>query len=99
MLATPRIVAWAEAACVAALAGSATDEETTTVGTSVHLDHVGACGVGSAVRVRAELTAHEGRVLRFAVTVDDASDRVLAKGEFTRAIVYRGRFLGGVATP
>jgi fluoroacetyl-CoA thioesterase len=98
VLATPRIVAWAEAACVAALAASATDEETTTVGTSVHLDHVGACGVGSAVRVRAELTAHEGRMLRFAVAVDDPSGRVLAKGELTRAIVYRGRFLGGIAT-
>jgi len=98
VLATPRIVAWAEAACVAALADSATDAETTTVGTSVHLDHVGACGVGSAVRVRAELTAHEGRVLHFAVTVDDASGRVLAKGELTRAIVYRGRFLAGLAS-
>lgn len=97
VLATPRIVAWAEAACVAALAGSAADEGTTTVGTSVHLDHVGACGVGSTVRVRAELTAHEGRTLHFAVTVDDPAGRVLARGAFTRAIVYRGRFLGGLA--
>jgi fluoroacetyl-CoA thioesterase len=98
VLATPRIVAWAEAACVAALADAANDADTTTVGTSVHLDHMGACGVGSEVRVRAELTAHEGRMLHFVVSVDDGSGRVLAKGELTRAIVYRGRFLGGVAS-
>jgi predicted thioesterase len=97
VLATPRVVAWAEAACVAALAESATDAESTTVGTSVHLDHVGACGVGSVVRVRAELTAYEGRVLHFAVAVDDPSGRVLAKGRLTRVMVYRGRFLAGLA--
>jgi len=66
VLGTPRLVALAEAATVAALAGRL-DGGQTSVGTRVELDHLAATAVGGTVVVRAELSAVDGRSLRFAI--------------------------------
>ena len=51
VLATPRLLAWLEAATVAAAAPELAPGRTT-VGTRVELEHVVPCGVGTAVAMR-----------------------------------------------
>lgn len=92
VLGTPRLVALAEAATVAALAGRLAVGQTS-VGTRVELDHLAATPVGGTVRVRAELVAVDGRALRFAVWADDADGREIGRGSVSRAVVDRERFL------
>ena len=64
VLATPRLLALAEAACVAALE-SHLDEGMTSVGTGVGLEHRRASPVGAELEVEAELTELTGRKLVF----------------------------------
>jgi fluoroacetyl-CoA thioesterase len=64
VLATPRLLALAEAACVAALE-SHLDAGMTSVGTSVALEHRRASPVGTELDVEAELTEVTGRRLVF----------------------------------
>ena len=64
VLATPRLLALAEAACVAALE-SHLDEGMTSVGTRVALEHRQASPVGAEIEVEAELTELAGRRLVF----------------------------------
>ena len=93
VLATPRLVALAEAACVAALGDADLAASTTTVGTRVELDHLAALSVGEVVRVSARLTSIDKRTLHFEVAATDDADRTIAKGEFTRVLVDRARFI------
>src|SRR5262249_58777117 len=95
VLATPRLVALAEAATVAAVSAGL-DAGQTSVGTLVRLEHLRASVVGSTVRVRAELVDVDGRQLRFDVTAtdaDNAAGQVVGRGEVVRAVVDRRRFL------
>src|SRR5262249_54437256 len=62
VLATPRLLALAEAACVAALE-SHLDDGMTSVGTRVALEHRRASPVGTEIEVEAELTELAGRRL------------------------------------
>jgi fluoroacetyl-CoA thioesterase len=64
VLGTPRLLALAEAACVAAVAPNL-DEGQTTVGTAVSLEHKRASPVGASLEVEAELTRIDGRRLWF----------------------------------
>jgi fluoroacetyl-CoA thioesterase len=91
VLATPRLLAWAEAATVAALEGGL-DRASTSVGSTVTLEHLAASPVGATVVVAAELVEIDGTTLRFTVTARDA-DREIARGAVTRVIVDRERFL------
>ncbi len=95
VLATPRLLAWMEAATVTAVAEQLEDDETT-VGTRVELDHVAASTVGAQVVVRAELVTAQGREVVFAVAADDDSGRHLGSGRITRVVVDRSRFLGAL---
>lgn len=93
VLATPRLLAWAEEATCLALAPELTDERTS-VGTRVQLDHVGASPVGAVVRVTANLVYVDGRLVRFEVVAVHADDeKVVGHGEVTRVLVDRERFL------
>jgi fluoroacetyl-CoA thioesterase len=94
VLGTPRLLALAEAATVAALAGRLGAGQTS-VGTRVELDHLAATPVGGRVRVRAELVAVDGRRLRFAITATDGTDATVGRGTITRAVVDRDQFLFG----
>jgi len=94
VLATPRLVAWLEAATCAAAADLLGPGETT-VGTRVDVEHGAASPVGARVRATATLASVEGRTLTFAVEALDAdSGRALARGTIVRALVDRERFLG-----
>jgi predicted thioesterase len=108
VLATPRLLAWLEAAtCAAAEAAGATgvtggtgstDDgagggDRTSVGTRVSVEHLLATPVGGRVEVSAELVHGDGRLLRFTVAATDAAGRLVATGEVTRVVVDRSRFL------
>lgn len=95
VLATPRLLAWCEAATVAELADELTPDQTS-VGTRIRLEHVAATGVGGTVEVTAELEHRDGRLVRFAVSAVDDSGRLIASGEVTRVIVDRQRFLARI---
>lgn len=91
VLATPRVLAWAEAACLAAIEGRL-DEGQTTVGMRMQIDHVQPSAVGSSVTVSAELERVEGRRLTFSVEATDGRG-VVASGRVVRVVVDRDRFL------
>lgn len=91
VLATPRVLAWAEAACIAALDGLLAEGETT-VGMRMQIDHVQPTPVGKTVHVRAEVERVEGRRLTFTVEASD-SRGTIAAGRVVRVLVERNRFL------
>jgi predicted thioesterase len=93
VLGTPRLLAWCEAATCAAIASSL-DPASTSVGTRVSLEHLGASPVGERVEVQASVAYVDGRLVRFAVAASHVSDgRVVGTGEVTRVVVDRDRFL------
>ena len=98
VLATPRLLALAEAATVAAVAPHLADG-LTTVGTAASLEHRAASPLGAVVVVEAELTEVDGRRLVFdfiarAGDVDD--DVVVGAGTVERVVLDRTRFLARV---
>jgi fluoroacetyl-CoA thioesterase len=95
VLGTPRLLALAEAACVAAVAPQLLDGQTT-VGTAVSLEHKRPSLVGTALEVEAELTAINGRRLVFnfiAYGPGEGDDAVIGAGNAERVIVDADRFL------
>ncbi len=91
VLATPRLLAWCEAATVRAVAAEL-DEGTTTVGMRVQIDHLAPTAIGRVVTTSAELDKVEGRRLIFIVTAH-AGGELVADGRVTRVVVDRDRFL------
>ena len=92
VLGTPRLLAWSEAATCAAVAEELDDEQSS-VGTRVSLEHLAASAVGEEVRVTATVTHRDGRLLRFEVVAVDSRDQVVGHGEVTRVVVDRDRFM------
>jgi fluoroacetyl-CoA thioesterase len=95
VLATPRLLALAEAAAYAAVAPQLADGFTT-VGTSVSLEHRRASPLGTEVVVEAELTEVDGSrlVFGFIARVDGTDDDVvLGAGTVERVVVDRARFV------
>jgi fluoroacetyl-CoA thioesterase len=92
VLATPRLLAWCEAATVAAVA-DALEPGQTSVGTRVQLEHTRASAVGAVLIVRAHLVHVDGRLLRFEVVAEDGEAAMVGHGEVTRIVVDRERFL------
>lgn len=88
---TPRLVALAEQAAVDALAGRLVPGQTT-VGTRIEISHLAATPVGHTVRAEAEITAIEGRRIRFAVAAWDAQEKI-GEGSHDRVIVDERRFI------
>jgi predicted thioesterase len=95
VLATPRVVALSEEACVLVVEGKL-DDDATTVGQRVQLDHLSPTAVGGRVTAEATLETVQGRRLTFTVSVND--DRgLVAVGRVTRVVVDRARFLDKLA--
>lgn len=108
VLATPRLLALAEAASVAAVAPQLADGQTS-VGTAVRLEHRRASPVGADLSVEAELTKIDGRRLVFmfiargargpavgagrASGADEDEDEVIGAGTVERVLLGRERFL------
>jgi fluoroacetyl-CoA thioesterase len=108
VLATPRLLALAEAASVAAL-GENLAPGMTSVGTAVSLEHRRASPVGAEIDVEAELTEVDGRRLVFSFIVrqsppqsgrqdagGDDEDLVVGAGTVERVMVHREKFLARV---
>jgi predicted thioesterase len=97
VLATPRVLAWLEAATVEALAASMAPGSTS-VGTRVEIEHLMASPVGADVVASASVSYVDGRLVRFEVAAEhrigDAPAQVVATGRVTRVVVDRDRFLG-----
>jgi len=91
VLATPRLIALAEEASVAALDGVLAPGQTS-VGTKVQIDHLAATAVGQAVRAEASVEKVNGRRVIFTVSVNDARGLV-AVGRVTRVVVDVERLL------
>ncbi len=100
VLATPRLLALAEAASVAAVTPSM-ESGVTSVGTSVAMEHKRASAIGAEVVVEAELTEVAGRrlVFRFIARQQrpDGSargeDSIVGAGTVERVLVDRDRFV------
>ena len=95
-LATPRLLALAEAATMDAVADSLGENETS-VGTSVRLDHLRATPIGGRIVVRAVLIEVDGRTLKFTVNAEDGEGPPVGCGEVTRTVVDRQRFVSRLA--
>lgn len=99
VLGTPRLVAWCEAATRAAVDASLPPERTS-VGTRVDLEHLAASPVGVDLEVTATVRYVDGRLLRFeVVAVHVADGRLVGRGEVTRVVVDRDRFLARLHRP
>ena len=100
VLATPRMIAWMEAATVSAVA-DALEEGTTTVGTAVEIDHVAASVAGATVAVSATVRAVAGRAVEFDCEAvefaEDGTATVVGHGSISRTVVDRERFLAKLA--
>lgn len=90
VLGTPRVVALCEQASVAAISGLL-PEGSTSVGTSISLDHTAASGVGANVTAKATVTGIEGKKVEFAVELVEGP-KIAATGTHLRIIVDRTRF-------
>ncbi len=91
VLATPRLIALCEAAAMKAVIGYVNDDSTT-VGFRVQLDHLRPTAVGHRVVAEAHLDRIEGHRLIFTVNAKD--DRgLVAAGKVTRVIVQVERFM------
>jgi fluoroacetyl-CoA thioesterase len=91
VLGTPRLLALAEAATVAAT-GARLAPGTTTVGTRVELEHRRATPVGRTVTVEARLAKVDGNRLTFEVVAREGV-AVVADGRIERVLVDRQRFV------
>lgn len=89
--ATPCMVALMEGAACEAIAQALTDTQTT-VGTALNIEHISATPVGLEVRAEAEVTAVDGKVITFQVTVYDEAGEI-GRGTHQRVIVNSQKFL------
>lgn len=92
VLATPRLIALAEAATVSTVVRHLGSGESS-VGVRVTFDHLKASPVGDTVHVDAELVEVDGRMLRFEIAATDNTGDLVGRGEITRAVVDREKFL------
>ncbi|HEY5985190.1 MAG TPA: hotdog domain-containing protein [Streptosporangiaceae bacterium] len=114
VLATPRLLALAEAASVAAVSPHLAPGETS-VGTSVSLEHRRASPVGAEILVDAELTEVDGRRLVFSFIArqsgrpseasvvgaagGEIESLVVGAGTLERVVVDRAKFIAHAAAP
>ncbi|MGC9468730.1 MAG: thioesterase family protein [Anaerolineae bacterium] len=94
VLSTPHLIALMEASAQAVIA-SHLDSAQTAVGIHVDMRHLAATPVGMQIRVSAELTAVNGRRLRFHIEAWDEVEKI-GEAEHERFIVDRARFMRGV---
>lgn len=89
--ATPCMVALMEGAACEAIAEDLEENETT-VGTALNLEHISATPVGLEVRAEAEVTAVEGKVITFTIHAFDEAGEI-GHATHKRVLVQSQRFL------
>jgi fluoroacetyl-CoA thioesterase len=92
VLATPRLLAWCEAATCRAVQDELAAGDTT-VGSRVALAHLRPSPVGAEVLVRVSVVHLDGRLVRYDVAAEHADGTVVGHGEVTRVIVDGELFL------
>ncbi|MCM0599051.1 thioesterase family protein [Periweissella fabalis] len=91
VLATPRLIALCEeAACQ--LIESTLENQQTTVGTLINVQHLAASPIGQTVTVTCTLIAHKDRKFQFAIEAIDAQ-QVVAQGYHERVLVDADKFM------
>ena len=99
VLGTPKLLALAEAAAVAAVA-PLLDAGQTSVGTAVHMEHRRPSPVGAELAVEAELTEIDGpRLVFMFIARGVGGDDVVGAGTVERVVLDRGLFLSRAAGP
>lgn len=91
VFATPCLAALMEGAACEAISGGLEENETT-VGTMLHLQHTSATPVGMDVTATATVTAVEGKKITFHIEASDESGPI-GSAEHTRFLVNPQRFL------
>jgi len=92
VLASPRVVALAEQACVEAILGTL-EEGKTSVGSWVELEHNLPSRVGETVTAAATLLGVHGRRLEFSISVKNEAGEEVAHLRHRRVIVTRDKFI------
>lgn len=87
---TPDMVRLMETAAFRALQPFCQGDEIT-VGTSIHIDHRAASGIGARIRAEAVLESFDGRFYTMRVTARD-DVREIGRGTVGRAVVSVGKF-------
>jgi len=88
---TPDMIRLMETAAFNALQPYCQDDEIT-VGTSIHVEHRAASGIGARIKAEAVLESFDGKFYTVRVTArDDAQE--IGRGTVGRAVVSVGRFL------
>jgi len=88
---TPDMIRLMETAAFHALQPYCEGDEIT-VGTSIHVEHRAASGIGARIKVEAVLEAFDGRFYRVRVTARDDTQEI-GRGTVGRAVVSMGKFL------
>ncbi|MEZ4671582.1 MAG: thioesterase family protein [Anaerolineae bacterium] len=91
VFATPIMIAYMEATSVDAIKDQL-DSSETSVGTLVNIRHLAATGLGKTVRIRAEVTAVEGRQVSLTVQAW-VGEQLIGDGTHTRVVVDKERFM------
>ena len=92
VLASSRLLTWAEGATCAAIDADL-DKSQTSVGIQLQLDHKRPSPLNAMVSVRADLIRVDGRLLEFEIRAEHNDGEVVGRGEVTRMVVDRQRFL------
>ncbi|HLX83377.1 MAG TPA: hotdog domain-containing protein [Terriglobales bacterium] len=88
---TPDMIRLMETACFHALQPYC-DEGEITVGTSIHIEHRAASGIGTTIRAEAELESFDGRFYLMRVSAYDGTLEV-GRGTVGRAVVHVPSFV------
>ncbi len=91
VLATPAVIALMENACAALADEILNDEELTTVGTMIAVEHSSPTPYGAEISATAELIEEDGRNFKFKVTAFDKKGEI-ARGAHTRVSVKALKF-------
>lgn len=90
VLATPTVVALMEEASTK-LADTFLDEDLTTVGTMVEIQHISPSPIGAKIKVESKLISNDGRSFKFEVTAYDNAG-MIANGTHNRVSVKSEKF-------
>lgn len=96
VLATPRLIAWFEAATVAAIR-PAIPEGSTTVGVRVAAEHLAASPLGAEITVTAVVREQLPRRVVFDCQAVDGAGVLVGRATVERAVVRRESFLARLA--
>jgi predicted thioesterase len=98
VLATPRLARWFEMATFAD-ASDMVDDDHTTVGTLLMVEHLRATAVGGTVHIHCSKPARDGRRIMFQLRATDDKGDDIATGKVHRAVVDPERFMARFAAP